>query len=41
VGGGGGVKLGPLNTAATNRPNVPAPGVCDDGKIGGMIGRGN
>jgi hypothetical protein len=42
VGGGGGVKLGPLGTAATNRPIVPAPGDCDDGEIGGMmIGTGN
>jgi hypothetical protein len=37
----GGVQLGPLGTAATNRPIVPAPGVYDDGEIGGMIGRGN
>jgi hypothetical protein len=40
-GGGGGVQLGPLGTAATKRPIVPAPGDCDDGEIGGMIGRGN
>jgi hypothetical protein len=34
--------LGPLSTAATNRPIVPAPGDYDDGKISGMmIGRGN
>jgi hypothetical protein len=33
--------LGPLGSAATNRPIVPAPGVYDDGEIGGMIGRGN
>jgi hypothetical protein len=34
--------LGPLGTAATNRPTVPAPGDYDDGEIGGiMIGRGN
>jgi hypothetical protein len=33
--------LGPLGTAATNRPVVPAPGDYDDGEIGGMIGRGN
>jgi hypothetical protein len=33
--------LGPLGTAATNRPNVPAPGDYDDGEIDGMIGRGN
>jgi hypothetical protein len=38
---GGGVQLGPLDTAATNRPTVPAP-VDYDGEIGGMmIGRGN
>jgi hypothetical protein len=37
---GGGVQLGPLSTAATNRPIVPAPGDYDDGEIGGMmIGR--
>jgi hypothetical protein len=38
---GGGVQLGQLGTAATNRPTVPAPGDYDDGEIGGMIGRGN
>jgi hypothetical protein len=39
---GGGVQLGPLGTAATNRPIVPAQGDYDDGEIGGMIiGRGN
>jgi hypothetical protein len=39
---GSGVQLGPLNTAATNRPTVPAPCDYDDGEIGGMlIGRGN
>jgi hypothetical protein len=38
---GGGVRLGPLGTAATIRPIVPAPGDYDDGEIGGMIGRGN
>jgi hypothetical protein len=38
---GGGVQLGPLGTAATKRPIVPAPGDYDDGEIGGMIGRGN
>jgi hypothetical protein len=38
---GGGVQLGPLGTAATNRPIVPAPGDYDDGEIGGMIGMGN
>jgi hypothetical protein len=41
VGGGGVVQLGPLDTAATNRPIVPAPGGYDDGEIGAMmIGRG-
>jgi hypothetical protein len=38
---GGGVQLGPLGTAAINRPIVPAPGDYDDGGIGGMISRGN
>jgi hypothetical protein len=39
---GGGVQLGPLGTAATNWPIVPAPGDYDDGEIGGMvIGRRN
>jgi hypothetical protein len=38
---GGGVQLGPLGTAATNRPIIPAPGDYDDGEIGGMIGREN
>jgi hypothetical protein len=38
---GGGVQLGALGTAATNRPIVPALGDYDDGEIGGMIGRGN
>jgi hypothetical protein len=33
--------LGPLGTAATNRPIVPAPDGYDDGEVGGMIGRGN
>jgi hypothetical protein len=38
---GGGVQLGPLGTAATNRTVVPAPGDYDDGEIDGMmIGRG-
>jgi hypothetical protein len=33
--------LGPLGTAATNRPIVAAPGDYDDREIGGMIiGRG-
>jgi hypothetical protein len=38
---GGGVQLGPLGTAATNRPIVPAPGDYDDGEIGGIIVTGN
>jgi hypothetical protein len=38
---GGGVQLGPLGTAATNRPIVPAPGDYVDGDICGMIGKGN
>jgi hypothetical protein len=39
---GGGVQLGPLGIAATNRPIVLAPGDYDDGEIGGlMIGKGN
>jgi hypothetical protein len=29
--------LGPLGTAATNRPIVPAPGDYNDGEIGGMM----
>jgi hypothetical protein len=33
VWGGGWVQLGPLCTAATNRPIVPAPGDYDDGEI--------
>jgi hypothetical protein len=33
--------LGPLDTAATNRPIGPASGDYDDGEIGGMIGSGN
>jgi hypothetical protein len=34
--------MGPLGTAATNVPTVPAPGDYDDGEIDGMlIGRGN
>jgi hypothetical protein len=37
-----GVQLGPLGTAATNRPVVPAPGDYGDGEISGMvIGKGN
>jgi hypothetical protein len=38
---GGRIQLGPLGTAATNRPIVPSPGDYDDGEIGGMIGMGN
>jgi hypothetical protein len=38
---GGGVKLGPLRIAATNRRIVRAPGGYDNGEIGGMIGKGN
>jgi hypothetical protein len=38
---GGGVRLGPLDTVATNRPIAPASGDYDDGEIGGMIGKGN
>jgi hypothetical protein len=39
---GGGVQLGPLGTAVTNKTIVPAPGDYDDGEIGGMmIGRGD
>jgi hypothetical protein len=38
----GGVQLGPIGTAATNRPVMSAPGDYDDGEISGMmIGRGN
>jgi hypothetical protein len=29
--------VGPLGTAATNRPTVPAPGDYDDGEIGGIL----
>jgi hypothetical protein len=36
-----GVQLGPLGTAATNRPIVPAWDDHDNGEIGGMNGRGN
>jgi hypothetical protein len=35
------MQSGPLGTAATYRPIVPATGDYDDGEIGGMIGRGN
>jgi hypothetical protein len=38
---GGGIQLGPLGIAVTNRPIVPAPGDYDDGEIGGIIGKGN
>jgi hypothetical protein len=38
----GGVQLGPIGTAATNRPIVQVPGDYDDGEIYGMIiGTGN
>jgi hypothetical protein len=37
---GGAAQLGPLKTAATNRPIVPALGDYDNGEISGMIGRG-
>jgi hypothetical protein len=37
---GGGVQLGPLGTAATNRLIVTAQGDYE-GKFGGMIGKGN
>jgi hypothetical protein len=38
----GGVQLGPLGTAATDRSIVPTLGIYDDGEIGGMmIGKGN
>jgi hypothetical protein len=37
---GGGVQLGPLGTAATNRSIVPAPGNYDDGEISGMMAVG-
>jgi hypothetical protein len=33
--------LGPLGTAATNRPIVPVLGDYDDREIGGMIGKRN
>jgi hypothetical protein len=38
---GGEVHLGPLGTAATNMPIVPASGDYDNGEIGEMIGSGN
>jgi hypothetical protein len=39
---GGGVQLGPLGTAATNRSIVTAPDGYDDGEIGRMkMGKGN
>jgi hypothetical protein len=34
-------NLGPLGTAATNRPILPAPDDYGDGEICEMIGRGN
>jgi hypothetical protein len=39
---GGGSKLGPLGTSATNWPTVLTPGDYEDGEFGGMkIGKGN
>jgi hypothetical protein len=39
---GGGAQLGPVGTAAINRPIVAAPGDYVDGEIGGMmIGKEN
>jgi hypothetical protein len=38
---GGGVQLGPLGIAATNRPIVPGPNDYDDREICWIIGRGN
>jgi hypothetical protein len=39
---GHGVQLGPLGTAATNWPIIPAPGDYEDGEFGEiMISRGN
>jgi hypothetical protein len=38
---GGGIQMGPLGTAAANRPIVSAPDDYDDGDIDGNIGRGN
>jgi hypothetical protein len=39
---GDGVLLGPLGTAATDLPIVPAPSDYDDGEFDGMkIGKGN
>jgi hypothetical protein len=40
VGGWGGVQLGPLDNAATNRPIASATSDYDNGEIAGMIGRG-
>jgi hypothetical protein len=37
----GGVQLGPIGTAVTNRHIMPAPGDYYDEEIAGMIGRGN
>jgi hypothetical protein len=34
---GGGVQLGPLGTAATDWPNVPAPSDYDDGEFDGIL----
>jgi hypothetical protein len=38
---GGGDQFGPLGTATTNRPIVPALGDYDDGETDGKIDRGN
>jgi hypothetical protein len=38
---GGGVQLGQLGTASTNRPIVLSPVDYDDGEFGEMSGRGN
>jgi hypothetical protein len=38
---GGGVQLGSLGTAVSNRPIVPAPDDFDGGEICGLIGIGS
>jgi hypothetical protein len=39
---GSGVQLGPIGTAATDWPIIPAPGDYDDGEFGAMkIDKGN
>jgi hypothetical protein len=38
---GDGVQLGPLGTAATNWPIVPAPGDYENGDFRGMTGKDN